>query len=155
MSSASRWRSSASSAIVLFLAITLASVRLTSPALREANGFAWGAILEVAKLFAAIFICMAPVLAILRAGSGGAAAGLVALTSDASGAPIPWVYFWLTGRALLLPRQRADLHRLLRAAGGDPARLMTTGRADARRHLLRGGVHGRQLLHRQRARTSW
>ena len=46
--------------ILLFLAITAVSVRFTSPALREANGFAWGAILEVAKLFAAIFVCMAP-----------------------------------------------------------------------------------------------
>ena len=50
--------------IAVFLAVTVASVRLTAPALREANGFAWGAILEVAKLFAAIFVTMAPVLAI-------------------------------------------------------------------------------------------
>ena len=57
--------------IAVFLAIAWLSMRLTTPALREANGFAWGAIAEVAKLFAAIFVTMAPVLAILRAGMDG------------------------------------------------------------------------------------
>ena len=81
--------------MLLFRAITAVSVAFTTKELRDANGFAWGAILEVAKLFAAIFVCMAPVLAILRAGPDGAMAGLVALTSDEAGNPIPWVYFWL------------------------------------------------------------
>jgi Na+/H+ antiporter NhaD/arsenite permease-like protein len=113
--------------ILLFLAITLASVRLTSPALREANGFAWGAILEVAKLFAAIFICMAPVLAILRAGMDGAAAPLVALTSDAAGQPIPWVYFWLTGALSSFLDNAPTYIVFFELAGGDPAYLMTQG----------------------------
>src|SRR3712207_8637505 len=37
-------------AVALLVAITVASMRLTSAALREANGFAWGAMAEVAKL---------------------------------------------------------------------------------------------------------
>lgn len=113
--------------IVLFLAITLVSVRLTSPALREANGFAWGAILEVAKLFAAIFVCMAPVLAILAAGREGAAAGLVALTSDANGAPIPWVYFWLTGALSSFLDNAPTYIVFFELAGGSPEHLMTAG----------------------------
>ncbi|WP_235951331.1 sodium:proton antiporter [Falsiroseomonas algicola] len=113
--------------IALFAAITLISVYGTSPALREANGFAWGAILEVAKLFAAIFITMAPVLAILRAGSAGAAAGLVALTSDANGVPIPWVYFWLTGALSSFLDNAPTYIVFFELAGGDPAYLMTQG----------------------------
>ena len=81
----------------VFLAIAAFSARITPRALHEANGFDWGAIREVGMLFAAIFFTTAPVLAILRAGSAGAASGLVALTSDAAGQPIPWAYFWLTG----------------------------------------------------------
>jgi Na+/H+ antiporter NhaD/arsenite permease-like protein len=113
--------------IVLFLAITAISVRFTSPALREDNGFAWGAIAEVAKLFAAIFICMAPVLAILAAGRDGAAAGLVALTSDASGAPIPWVYFWMTGALSSFLDNAPTYIVFFELAGGNPAHLMTQG----------------------------
>ncbi len=113
--------------ILLFLAITLASVRFTSAQLREANGFAWGAILEVAKLFAAIFICMAPVLAILRAGADGAAAPLVALTSDANGQPIPWVYFWLSGTLSSFLDNAPTYIVFFELAGGDPAFLMTQG----------------------------
>ncbi len=113
--------------ILLFLAITGVSVAFTSTALREANGFAWGAILEVAKLFAAIFICMAPVLAILRAGSAGAAAGLVALTSGPDGAPIPWVYFWMSGVLSSFLDNAPTYIVFFELAGGDPAMLMTQG----------------------------
>jgi Na+/H+ antiporter NhaD/arsenite permease-like protein len=113
--------------ILLFLAITAASVWLTSPALREANGFAWGAILEVAKLFAAIFVCMAPVLAILRAGLDGAAAPLVALTSDGDGQPIPWVYFWLSGALSSFLDNAPTYIVFFELAGGDPRYLMTQG----------------------------
>jgi Na+/H+ antiporter NhaD/arsenite permease-like protein len=113
--------------ILLFLAITGASVWLTAPALREANGFAWGAILEVAKLFAAIFVCMAPVLAILRAGMDGAAAPLVALTSDANGQPIPWVYFWLSGALSSFLDNAPTYIVFFELAGGDARQLMTQG----------------------------
>jgi Na+/H+ antiporter NhaD/arsenite permease-like protein len=113
--------------ILLFLAITAASVAFTPKALREANGFAWGAILEVAKLFAAIFVCMAPVLAILRAGADGAAAGLVALTSDAAGNPIPWVYFWMSGVLSSFLDNAPTYIVFFELAGGDPLFLMGQG----------------------------
>lgn len=113
--------------MVGFVAIAFASVALTPAALREANGFAWGAILEVAKLFAAIFVTMAPVLAILKAGSAGAAAGLVALTSDAAGQPIPWVYFWLSGALSSFLDNAPTYLVFFNLAGGDPLRLMGEG----------------------------
>jgi Na+/H+ antiporter NhaD/arsenite permease-like protein len=114
-------------AVAAFLAITFASVRLTPAALREANGFAWGAMAEVAKLFAAIFICMAPVLAILRAGTEGAAGPLVALTSDAAGEPIPWVYFWLTGALSSFLDNAPTYLVFFNMAGGDAVALMGEG----------------------------
>ncbi|MBR0679009.1 sodium:proton antiporter [Roseomonas eburnea] len=113
--------------VAVFLAIAWVSMRVTSPELREANGFAWGAILEVAKLFAAIFITMAPVLAVLRAGMEGAAAPLVALTSDAAGQPVPWVYFWLTGALSSFLDNAPTYLVFFNLAGGDPVRLMTDG----------------------------
>lgn len=114
-------------AIGIFLAVTIASVKLTPEALREANGFAWGAILEVAKLFAAIFIVMSPVLHILAAGPDGAAAGLVATTSDGEGQPIPAVYFWLTGVLSSFLDNAPTYLVFFQLAGGDPAWLMTQG----------------------------
>jgi Na+/H+ antiporter NhaD/arsenite permease-like protein len=95
--------------------------------LREANGFAWGAMAEVAKLFAAIFVCMAPVLAILKAGPEGAAAALVGLTSDAAGQPIPWVYFWLTGALSSFLDNAPTYLVFFNLAGGDAGVLMREG----------------------------
>ncbi|EFH10225.1 sodium:proton antiporter, partial [Teichococcus cervicalis] len=114
-------------AMALFLLITLASVRLTPTALREENGFTWGAILEVAKLFAAIFLTMAPVLAMLKAGPAGPLAGLVALTSDAQGQPIPWVYFWLTGGLSSFLDNAPTYLVFFNLAGGDAQALMGPG----------------------------
>lgn len=116
-------------AILVFLAVTAASMLLTPQNLREANGFAWGAMAEVAKLFAAIFLCMGPVLAILKAGPEGAAAGLVALTSDAQGQPVPWVYFWLTGALSSFLDNAPTYLVFFNLAGGEPAFLMTEGAA--------------------------
>ena len=44
---------------------------------RAANGFTWEPILEVAKLFIAIFICMIPALKILQAGVNGGLSSVV------------------------------------------------------------------------------
>jgi Na+/H+ antiporter NhaD/arsenite permease-like protein len=114
-------------AIAAFIGITFASIRLTTADLREANGFAWGAMAEVAKLFAAIFVCMAPVLAILKAGVDGAAGPLVALTSDAAGQPVPWVYFWLTGVLSSFLDNAPTYLVFFNMAGGHAPTLMTEG----------------------------
>ena len=64
---------------------------MTPQRLRQANDFSWGPILEVAKLFAGIFITIIPALAILKAGSQGAFSGLVTSVNT------PAHYFWATG----------------------------------------------------------
>lgn len=116
-------------ALGIFLAVTAASVLLTAPQLREANDFAWGPMLEVAKLFAAIFLCMAPVLALLKAGPEGALAPLAALTTDAGGAPIAWVFFWLTGGVSAVVDNTPAYLMALNLAGGDVAALLGQGGA--------------------------
>ena len=67
------------------------SLIFTTKALREANDFSWFPIMEVAKLFAGIFMTIIPALAILKAGNEGALAGLVAVVRE------PYHYFWVTG----------------------------------------------------------
>lgn len=113
--------------VLVFLAVAWISLRATPTVLREENGFAWGAMAEVAKLFAAIFVTMAPVLAMLRAGPEGAAADLVALTSDAAGQPIPWVYFWLTGLLSSFLDNAPTYLVFFNLAGGDAHQLMGEG----------------------------
>ena len=69
------------------VAVAGASLALTPREHRAENGFSWEPIKEVARLFAGIFICIIPVLAILEAGPNGAFAPLMALISGADGSP--------------------------------------------------------------------
>lgn len=109
---------------VVMLAAGLASLKLANPAYREANGFNWGPIKEVAKLFAGIFICIVPVLAILGAGRNGAAAGLVSLVSNADGTPNNVMYFWLTGALSSFLDNAPTYLVFFELAGGRPEELM-------------------------------
>lgn len=83
--------------VLVWLGASLVSVMITPRAVRRRNMFSWGPIVEVAELFAAIFITIAPVLAMLRAGPAGPFAGLLRLLADQQGMPAPSAYFWLTG----------------------------------------------------------
>jgi len=65
--------------------IAVFSLRFTRRSLRLANGFTWAPIVEVAILFAGIFVTMVPALASLSA------------NRDSFGIDQPWQYFWLTG----------------------------------------------------------
>ena len=80
----------------LLLLIAAASWRLTPQVTRKANEFSWFPIIEVAKLFAGIFITIIPAIAILRAGSAGALAPVVDLVNE-GGEPVNVMYFWATG----------------------------------------------------------
>jgi Na+/H+ antiporter NhaD/arsenite permease-like protein len=75
----------------IIVVMSILSLKFTTRALREANGFDWGPILEVAKLFAGIFACMLPAVAILKAGKEGEFAGLIGAVTH------PHHYFWITG----------------------------------------------------------
>ena len=76
---AAPWREAA------MLTLTLVSWLRTSPHIRHANHFSMHPILEVAAVFAGIFLTMVPALDILR--THGAALGVRA----------PWHFFWATG----------------------------------------------------------
>jgi Na+/H+ antiporter NhaD/arsenite permease-like protein len=79
------------------LLLTALSLHLTPRELRVANEFNWQPISEVAKLFAGIFITIAPVIAMLRAGANGPLAWMTRLVTQNSGAPHDQMYFWMTG----------------------------------------------------------
>ncbi len=112
---------------LIFIAVGLVSLKMTPQAWREANGFSWGPIKEVAKLFAGIFICMLPVLAMLKAGKSGAFAPLVALVSNPDGSPNNAAYFWMTGALSSFLDNAPTYLVFFELAGGDPKQLMTTG----------------------------
>ncbi|RUZ72773.1 sodium:proton antiporter [Mesorhizobium sp. M7A.F.Ca.US.006.01.1.1] len=109
----------------IILALALLSLPLSYKSHREANGFNWGPIAEVAKLFAGIFICIVPVIAILRASHEGALAPLVSLVSSPSGAPNDLAYFWLTGALSSFLDNAPTYLVFFELAGGDPRHLMT------------------------------
>ncbi|OYZ75701.1 MAG: sodium:proton antiporter [Rhizobiales bacterium 24-66-13] len=109
---------------VLLIAIAVVSLAITPRLVRERNGFDWEPILEVAKLFAAIFLTIIPVIAILRAGSTGALAPLVDLVTDPSGQPVNVWYFWLTGILSSFLDNAPTYLVFFNLAGGDAYRLM-------------------------------
>ena len=70
---------------LVIVALALGSYAWTDPELRRANRFSFGPILEVAALFAGIFVTMLPALDLLRA--RGAELGVRE----------PWQFFWASG----------------------------------------------------------
>lgn len=75
----------------ILIVMGLLSLWTTRRQTRRDNEFSWFPIKEVAYLFAGIFITIIPALAILRAGSHGALAGLLASVRE------PAHYFWAAG----------------------------------------------------------
>lgn len=110
----------------IIVALALISLVVTRKEYRAANGFAWEPIEEVAKIFAGIFICIVPVVAILRAGMEGAFAPLVQLVTLPSGAPNDLAYFWLSGMLSSFLDNAPTYLVFFELAGGNPQELMTT-----------------------------
>ena len=106
------------------LGIAWASWRLTPAAVRRAHHFTWGPIVEVAKLFAGIFLTIIPAIAMLRAGDGGAFAPVAALVTGADGRPDDTLYFLLTGTLSSFLDNAPTYLVFFNLAGGDPAVLM-------------------------------
>lgn len=73
------------------VALGLISLRITPDENRKMNEFSWTPILEVAKLFAAIFVTIIPAILILKSGNKGVLAGLLDLIDR------PSHYFWVSG----------------------------------------------------------
>jgi Na+/H+ antiporter NhaD/arsenite permease-like protein len=105
--------------------IALVSLWLTPDEHREANGFSFEPIREVAILFAAIFVCIIPVMAMLDAGSQGPFAGLLGAVTAADGSPRNVVYFWLTGALSGFLDNAPTYLVFFGLAGGDAQRLMS------------------------------
>jgi Na+/H+ antiporter NhaD/arsenite permease-like protein len=79
------------------LAVVLLSLRITPARVYADNQFSWAPMVEVAQLFAALFVTMAPVLALLKEGESGPFGALLSAVSHSDGRPNPALYFWATG----------------------------------------------------------
>jgi Na+/H+ antiporter NhaD/arsenite permease-like protein len=110
----------------ILLLTALASLWLTQNKHREANGFSWEPILEVAILFAGIFVCAVPVLAMLDAGHDGVFAWLLTAVTSANGSPHQVAYFWLTGVLSAILDNAPTYLVFFKLAGGNAAELMST-----------------------------
>jgi Na+/H+ antiporter NhaD/arsenite permease-like protein len=106
------------------LAIGLISLAVTPRADHEANHFIWGPLEEVAKLFAAIFVCIVPVMAMLAANSHGPFLPVIKLLSHADGTPNDAAYFWATGLLSSVLDNAPTYLVFFGLAGGHPATLM-------------------------------
>ena len=106
------------------IVIALASLWLTPDEHRAANGFTWEPIREVAKLFAAIFVAIAPVLALLQAGREGQFALLLSAVTANDGQPHQVAYFWLTGLLSAFLDNAPTYLVFFELAGGNAAALM-------------------------------
>ena len=111
---------------VLFIVFAGLSLMTTPKAAREANQFTFAPIAEVAKLFFGIFICMVPVLEMLRAGSHGAFAPIVAMVTNDAGEFNNKMFFWLTGSLSAVLDNTPTYLAFFNLAGGDAVELMTT-----------------------------
>lgn len=77
--------------------IAFLSLVFTPNQVRAGNEFNWEPMKEVGKLFLGIFITIAPVLAMLKAGEAGHFRALITMVHTADGNPINSMYFWMTG----------------------------------------------------------
>lgn len=100
------------------------SLWLTPDEHREANGFNWEPIREVAKLFAAIFTAIVPVIAMLNAGRSGSFGWLLDAVTTPAGAPREVAYFWFTGLMSAFLDNAPTYLLFFELAGGDPKVLM-------------------------------
>jgi Na+/H+ antiporter NhaD/arsenite permease-like protein len=109
---------------VALVLIAVLSLALTPNEHREANGFTWEPIGEVAILFAGIFVCIIPLLAVLDAGKEGAFSWLLALVTARDGSPHDIAYFWLTGTLSAFLDNAPTYLVFFELAGSDARELM-------------------------------
>jgi Na+/H+ antiporter NhaD/arsenite permease-like protein len=110
----------------LLIGLALASLALTPAAIRERNAFHWAPIVEVAKIFAGIFVTIIPVLTMLAAGRDGALAFISRFVVDAAGEPRNVAVFWTAGLLSAFLDNAPTYLVFFNLAGGDAQDLMTT-----------------------------
>jgi Na+/H+ antiporter NhaD/arsenite permease-like protein len=97
---------------------------LTPASARSGNDFSWGPIQEVAKLFAGIFLTIAPVIAMLKAGNSGAFSFVIHAVTDDQGQAINFMYFWSSGLLSSFLDNAPTYLVFFNTAGGNPITLM-------------------------------
>jgi Na+/H+ antiporter NhaD/arsenite permease-like protein len=108
------------------IVVTFLSLRVTPASVHQDNQFSWGPMLEVAKLFAGIFLTIIPVIAMLRAGVNGPFGPIIAAVTRSDGSPDPAMYFWASGMLSSFLDNAPTYLVFFNTAGGDPKVLMTT-----------------------------
>ena len=106
------------------LALAGLSWATTKRRVRIENAFTWDPILEIAYLFAGIFVTIMPALAILEAGTSGALAAIVTLVGGPAGRPSDAAYFWLSGLLSSVLDNAPTYLVFFSMAGADPQALM-------------------------------
>jgi Na+/H+ antiporter NhaD/arsenite permease-like protein len=108
------------------VAVAGASWWVTPNGVHAKNQFSWGPMVEVAKLFAGIFLTIIPVIAMLRAGLHGPFGPIVAAVTGPNGEPIPAMYFWASGALSSFLDNAPTYLVFFNTAGGDSQALMTS-----------------------------
>ena len=108
------------------VAVTFLSLKITPAKVHDDNQFGWGPMLEVAKLFAGIFLTIIPVIAMLKAGVNGPFGAVVQAVTQPDGSPDVLMYFWITGLLSSFLDNAPTYLVFFNTAGGDPKALMTT-----------------------------
>ena len=108
------------------IVVTLISLKVTPASAHASNQFSWAPMVEVAKLFAGIFLTIIPVIAMLRAGVDGPFGAVVAAVTRPDGSADPAMYFWATGALSSFLDNAPTYLVFFNTAGGEPAALMTT-----------------------------
>ncbi|MFI4982381.1 MAG: sodium:proton antiporter, partial [Nevskiales bacterium] len=118
-----RWSFDDILADALFLALGALSLRLTHPATRQENTFVWTPIIEIAILFAAIFVALIPVDAIMAAGQAGPGSALFNAMFE-GGRPVVPLFYLLPG-LLSSVLDNAPAYLVFFGLAGDDAKLLT------------------------------
>lgn len=111
---------------VVLLLIAVISLILTREEHREVNGFSWEPIAIVAILYAAIFVCLIPVLAMMRAGPAGSFDWLMSAVDGETGAAQAVGYFWVSGLLSAVISNVPSYVLLFEGTGGNAATLVGT-----------------------------
>ena len=109
---------------VLLVGLALLSLAITPRGVRERNAFHWAPIVEIAKIFAGIFVTIIPVIAMLQAGKDGALSPVIALVTAPDGTPRDPMYFWATGALSAFLDNAPTYLVFFKLAGGDAQALM-------------------------------
>jgi len=107
------------------MGLAFISLKFCPQKARIDNQFTWDPLKEVALLFAAIFITVEPVLAMLKAGKEGAFSNLYHFLTDSQGEPLNSSYFWLTGFLSSFLDNAPTYLIFFNLAGGDVVELTT------------------------------